>query len=412
MNVVRTGAAPEREIAKEPSAGRRVLLRWLAACLGLAMALLTAEIALRLVGAGLATPRLPLVYKQFPIDQLPRGQGPLAFSQELGWITAPDASAAVFGVRYRHNKAGLRADREYTPAPASGVRRLAAYGESFTYCWSVDLDACWTDQLEHLLPNSEVLNFGVIAYGPDQAWLRYQREASRWHSCAVLIGYMVENVNRVVNRFRPFYGPTDGVALSKPRYLPRGDGLELLPNPARRVADLRDPLWVETNLGPHDAWYFPGMFVANPFDWLQVVSLGRTAAYHASRQARGDWTLESARQAYRPGTDGFETASRVLTGFADQVRADGASPVVVIFPTREEIMAQRDGLPKPHATLLESLHQRGVAALDMTDPLAEEARRTPPDALIDEHLRAKGNSIVARALADQLGPLTAPSCGG
>ena len=387
------------------------LLRFSAVLLGLLVPLVLAEIGLRLAGSGVAAPRLPLSYKQFPVDQLPRGQGPLAFSPELGWITAPDASASVFDVRYRHNKAGLRAEREYAPSPPVGVRRLTAYGESFTYCWSVRLADCWTQQLEQLLPNSEVLNFGVIAYGPDQAWLRYQRGGAGWQPCGVLIGYMVENINRVVNRFRPFYGPTDGIALSKPRYLPRDDGLELLPNPARQVADLRDPLWVETNLGPHDAWYFPGVFVANPFDALELVSLGRTAAYHASRREREEWSIGWAQRAYRPGGEAFETAGRVLVGFAEQVRADGATPVVVVFPTRDEIAAGRDGHPKPHAPLLERLEQRGVAVVDLTDALAAEARQVSPGELIAEHLRPRGNRVAAEALATRLADLMAPTCG-
>ena len=392
--------------------GGRSRLRLSSAALGLLLAVALAEMGLRLGGAGVAGVRLPLVYKQFPEHELPRGQGPLAFSQELGWVTVPGASASAFDVRYRHNQAGLRAERDYDSEPAPGVRRLAAYGESFTYCWSVALADCWTQQLEDLLPNSEVLNFGVIAYGPDQAWLRYQDGGSDWHACAVLIGYMVENINRVVNRFRPFYGPTDGIALAKPRYLPRGDGLELLPNPARQVADLRDPVWVERNLGPHDAWYFPGVFVANPLDRLQIVSVGRTAAYQASRRGRDAWSIEWARQAYRPDGEAFETASRVLVGFADQVRADGATPIVAVFPTREEILGARDGLPNPHAALVHRMRRHRVPVIDLTDALAAEARHTRPGDLMGEHLRAGGNRVVARTLAAELPQLTAESCGG
>ena len=390
---------------------RRVLGAAAGVCLGVLLALALAELGLRLAGPAVAAPRLPLSYKQFPADEIPRGLGPLAFSRELGWVTAPDATASVGTVRYRHNRAGLRSDREHTSTPAPGSRRLTAYGESFTYCWAVDLADCWTERLERLLPNAEVLNFGVIAYGPDQAWLRYQADGRDWRPCAVLIGYMVENINRVVNRFRPFYGPTDGVALAKPRYLLRGDGLELLPSPARRVADLHDPAWVEANLGPHDAWYFPGIFVPHPLDRFQVVNLARTAAYRASSQAHNDWSIERAQRAYRPGTEAFETTARILTGFAAQARAEGATAIVVVFPTAEEIEARRKGLPLPHAMLMESLRQRGVDAVDLTDALADAARETPLRELIREHLQRQGNATVARFLAMHLADLTAPTCG-
>ena len=50
----------------------------------------------------------------------------------------------------------------------------------------------------------------------------------------------MENVNRVVNRYRPFYSPRSGVALSKPRFVLEGDGLRLLPNPVSGPGQLDD----------------------------------------------------------------------------------------------------------------------------------------------------------------------------
>ena len=57
---------------------------------------------------------------------------------------------------------------------------MAAFGESFTYCEEVDVSDCWVAQLEHAWAGSEVLNFGVPGYGPDQAWLLAVGESRRW----------------------------------------------------------------------------------------------------------------------------------------------------------------------------------------------------------------------------------------
>jgi hypothetical protein len=105
------------------------------------------------------------------------------------------------------------------------------------------------------VPGLEVLNFGVSGYSPDQAWLRYQRDGRAYQPCAVLIGYMIENVNRVVNRFRPFYQPDTGIVLGKPRFQVQSGQLTLLPIPAQQVTDYADPAWVERSLGPNDFWY-------------------------------------------------------------------------------------------------------------------------------------------------------------
>jgi len=195
---------------------------------------------------------LPLVYKRDPLRRLATGDTYVRFDQELGWVTNPDTVGHDTRVTYRNNIAGMRADREYPAEARPGIRRLAAFGESFTYCQEVDASDCWTDSLERLWPGTEVLNFGVPGYGPDQAWLRYQRDGGQYESCAVLIGFMVENVNRVVNRFYPFYQPDTGLVASKPRFLLADDSLTLLPSPVSDPGQLEDPAWVESVLGPYD----------------------------------------------------------------------------------------------------------------------------------------------------------------
>ncbi len=351
--------------------------RLTAALCGLLASLLLAELGLRLVipalspsgriaqTVGRAVELLPLTYDQGAIDRIALGQAYITFDPDLGWVSTPGVDRIGIGnqgreVHYRHNRAGQRADRDYAPTPSLGVRRIAAYGDSFTYCETVDMSDCWTRQLEDLLPNSEALNFGVPAYGPDQAWLRYQRGGAAWHPCAVLIGYLTENVNRAINRFRPFYYPApDTFPLAKPRYIIEGNHLELLTSPARRPDDLKDPAWVEANLGPHDFWYFPGMFAIQPLDWLDVARLLRTAHYRfedaaAHRQA-GQWTPSWARQIYRPGTEGFDVTARVLVDFADRAaagwraqaprRAAGAAPPAAYPDDRPDRLARRAGGP-------------------------------------------------------------------
>lgn len=390
---------------------RSLYLKLASAAVGLTLAVLLAEVGLRLAGPSLATPRLPLPYDRAQFEQLASGQSRLTFEPDLGWLPNPGVERTLGRLPYRHNAAGLRADREYAPQPPPGARRLSAYGDSFTYCDDVELLDCWTAQLEALLPSGEVLNFGVPGYGPDQALLRYERDGAAWQPCAVLIGHMVENVNRVVNRFRGFYKPEGGSLLPKPRFVLEGGQLHLLPSPARDLAQVADPAWVEANLGPADAFYFPGMFVANPFDRLELVRLARTARYRALRTEGTQWTPAWAARAYQPGTEAFEVLVAVLARFAEQARRDGSSPLVVVFPYQDEITSRRDGEPKVHAPLLEALAERDVPTLDLTDPLAGQSRRGQLGSLLRMHYTRQGNAVVARALAERLPALTASTCG-
>src|SRR5205823_3033719 len=141
-----------------------------AVLVGVFIPLLLTELWLRLAGSGIGTPRLPLPYDVETIERFSAGQNWVSFDSELGWVPTPNFDYKRTE-RYHHNSQGLRADREYAALPTAGVRRIAAYGDSITYCADRNLEECWTWLLERQLPESEVLNFGVPGYGPIQPLL-------------------------------------------------------------------------------------------------------------------------------------------------------------------------------------------------------------------------------------------------
>lgn len=379
---------------------------------GLILGLVVGELGLRIVAPVKSADLLPLQYDRSGLERIAARDTYIAFDQSLGWTVSRGMSRPANQAVYTSNGAGMRASREYAQAPPETGPRLAAFGDSFTHCDDVENDECWTSQLEREVPGTEVLNFGVSGYAPDQAWLRYQQEGRAYKPCAVLIGYMVENVNRVVNRFRPFYQPDTGITLGKPRYLPQGDGLELLPSPARSPLDYGDAAWVERELGPHDFWYFPGMFNGSLLDSSHFIRLGRTAAYDRKfADLRDD--NEDAKDigwAYAANSEGLEVAARILIQFARQVEADGATPVVLIFGRKSDVVAMRHNEKKVYEPLLQRLNRADVSTIDLTERLFQESKRTGVERLIDKHYRAAGNEVVADALARRLQKITPNTC--
>jgi hypothetical protein len=379
---------------------------------GLLLGLILGETALRMAAPVEARDLLPLAYDRDGLERITAHDTYIAFDSALGWTVARGISRAAANATYRSNSAGMRSDREYAPTPPESGPRLAAFGDSFTHCDDVENDECWTSQLEAEIPGVEVLNFGVSGYSPDQAWLRYQQEGRDYRPCAVLIGYMVENVNRVVNRFRPFYQPDTGISLGKPRFVLQGDRLELLPTPARSALDYTDPAWVERELGPHDFWYYPGVFAGSLFDLSHFVRLGRTVAYQRQFESLRE-DNEEARDigwAYTPGSEGFEIASRVLIQFARQVEADGATPVVLIFGRKSDVVAMRHNEKRVYEPLLQRLDRADVPTIDLTERLYQESKRTGVERLIDKHYRALGNAVIADGLARRLQKVTPATC--
>ncbi len=397
-------------LRRTSSFGRGLLL----ALFGIAFAGLLVEIGVRIAQPIPPGDLLPRTYDRGALARIIDGDAYVRFDQALGWSPAPNVSRRDGDVRYETNAAGLRAEREYPLAPPEGVARLAAFGDSFTHCDEVDYQQCWTVQLEQALPRSEVLNFGVPGYAPDQSWLRYQRDGRPFRPCGVLIGYLVENLNRVVNRFRPFYAPEDGIVLSKPRFLLDGeDGLMLLQNPTTEPGLLDDAQWVERHLGPHDYWYFPWTFAPSPMDFLETARLARSAAYRELRRRdlRSEERLPYVRL-YRTQGEAFQVAGRILVQFARQVQREGASPVVVIFAGRRDLAAMREG-DKVYQPLVDWLARERVPTIDLGEALLRGGGRDRTNELFAErgHFDRSGNRTVASILARELPPLLASTCG-
>jgi len=111
----------------------------------------------------------------------------LIYDPELGWRHRPNARTA--DQLHRTNAAGLRADREYSPGLRPGLFRVSMFGDSFILGSDVDQPDAPGAQLETLLNqrgvDAEVLNFGVNAYGIDQAYLRWQRSGRRYQPAVV-----------------------------------------------------------------------------------------------------------------------------------------------------------------------------------------------------------------------------------
>jgi hypothetical protein len=143
--------------------------------------------------------------------------------------------------------------------------------------------------------------------------------------------------------------------------------------------------------------------VANPLGRLEVVRLLRTLAYLTAQ--RLVWS-----EIYQPGGEPFERTREILRRFASEVRADGATPVVVVHPTSRQIADQRDRRPKVHGALLAALESHGIPTIDLTDALGERARSVGVSELIETHYRPAGNELVAEVLAQKLPGLIQPTC--
>jgi hypothetical protein len=349
-------------------------------------------------------PPYDLVFTERQAEELRAPEKPYGrFDPELGW-TIRDNGASGDGM-YRANSAGFRANREYDLVPPEGVVRIASFGDSFTHGAEVGNEDTWQHQLETMTEGVEVLNFGVDAYGVDQAYLRYRRDAVRYAPHIVLIGFLVENINRSVSVYRPaYYHQTSGVS-AKPRFRVDDHGeLELVPLPVASREDLFRRMesgeLIEV-LRETDYWVqrAPLAYDRTPLFWSSIFRIVYGRYENAGRN------LE---RHYNRGEDSepFRVTRAVIEAFCEEALERGAErALVVFFPHQGALRGPAAGEPDYWQSLVDALEAGGVPVLDVKPALLRAAQGGPLEDLFSgHHYSGKGNAAVAGAIRERLFP--------
>jgi len=310
-----------------------------------------------------------------------------SFDPDLGWRSR---HATPYGERPRP----VRYDRPL----------LSTFGDSFTFCDEVKDHESWQTVLAERL-QADVYNFGNSAYGTDQAYLRFRQDFPRTRTPLVTLGFLTENINRLLNVYRKFYFDRTGVPLTKPRFSLEAGRLRLWPNPIRRVEDL--PLLYDQTflrqLGEHDWWYnhenlpvlqFPySRILFDPRLWLKL--------YHVSvddvapRPWEDLWRDPEARA----------LMEAILDAFAREAKGEGATPVLMLFPERQDVEQRVRGGDRGAAAHIRAFcDQHGYHCFDGVEALARGVNGLEgiPPLYVTAHLSPAGNARIAEAFHEFL----------
>ena len=337
------------------------------------------------------------------IERIVKGESTyLAFDPTLGWTVKPNGKLVEPDSKIEcvSNSQGLRGDREYSPAPPEGTVRIAAFGDSFTHGDEVGNQDTWEARLEKGHKGAapfEVLNFGIGGSAPDQAYLRYQKERGKFGDLAgsvVLIGFMTENIYRMVNVYRPFYVVESQQPMTKPRYKLEGDTLTLVPNPLASLDDykqlLEKPAEVLARVGREDYFYQtrPSKDLLHVLPSVRLV----TSLLH-------DDGIVSANR-FRTDSEAYRVLARMLDDFYAEVQKAHAVPVIVLLPHSRDVKRRKKGEAPEYAPLADRLKEKQVRFVDMIDVLAGDPH--PLSEVVPSHYTPLGNELVARALEKYL----------
>jgi hypothetical protein len=131
-----------------------------------------------------------------------------------GWHHDPGQhgifESAEFRIAVSINQKGLR-DRDYSYERTSEKKRILVLGDSFVWGFGVEQDQIFTEQLEDLLPNVEVINAGVSGYSTDQELLWLKSEGVKYDPDLGIL--VVRGIDDSLNHLERVY-----VVYYKPRF--------------------------------------------------------------------------------------------------------------------------------------------------------------------------------------------------
>ena len=315
------------------------------------------------------------------------GEARHQYSPDLGWDGEPEGRPD--SGRYEHLK-------------------MICFGDSFTWCDEVEDDQTWPCYPAELL-GGEVRNFGVNGYGTDQSYLRFRKYYAANPAPLVVLGLVSVDMPRCLSVYRRFYFPRSSVLVTKPRFILQEGGLRLLEHPIHNEAELRKLMDTDflLHLGETDAWAprpddpvlaFPyTRLLFNRQVWRQMLSnlQGRPAdEIRPSVRCAEAWNDPEARRLFFSILDAFER----------DVRIQGATPVIILFPTKDEIQSVAAGMPAPLRFTSDYLEAHHYAYFNSWETLSEALAHGEQVGKLyrSAHLSSRGNRLVANGFYNYL----------
>ena len=337
-------------------------------------------------------------------DKLPNQRNQLQtpamiFNSELGWDYPPNIVYEISGNVYSHGSLGERININ-----SYDTTKIATYGDSFTYCAEVGDADTWQTFLASKI-QSNVLNFGVGAFGTDQAFLKYHKHDNIVPK-VVILGIYPENINRIVNVYRPFYMYKEANGLTKPRFILDGAKTSLLPNPVAKTEDMVNLLNLQfvRNLGKFDRWYqldqelppisFPYMksLLSYRKQISQQINLLASKLMPNTFKPVFPWNLYDE-------TEPFSIMTHIVDSFVETARLRGSVPLIFIMPHKDQILELQDYKASRHDPLIAYMKRKGYRFVDLVQLLVDmKPDRIQLDQWYQGHATREGNRMLAELI--------------
>jgi hypothetical protein len=352
---------------------KSVLFKIIGVILGLLVALVIAEVAVRLIS--------------------PQEVGPVRFACDprLGTIPVPGQKGrrdlpGVFHFTYSNNSLGWRGSREYRVGAHRNCRVLFL-GDSFTYGIGVNDNQTFAARVEKLLraeiPGLEVMNAGCPGKGTDYALKCFQTVGRTFHPNLTVLCFFCNDFQD--NARGEYYNVGQGGVLT-PKAIKCGGGVKNLLNHL-----------------PGYNWLISWSQAANLIKQAGVNFLVNRAKKHPGAGAGEVVT-------YQPGLHGYaDRRNQALTGIylknlAARVKQDGGELIMFYIPISQEVIDYRrtQALSTDELALQRLAADNHIMLWSLTPLLAHSGQ--PIDRLYykEGHWTAAAHELAARFMSREI----------
>ena len=320
------------------------------------------------------------------------------WDDELGWPSPRDAVAPP------RDQTGAKYNPDFSQ---SNYPCASVYGASFVWGGEIPLADGWVEQLSRKL-GCWVANYGVPAYGTDQAYVRFQR-MKQDQAPVTMLGFSPEHIMLDVNQYRGFMGYGPSPTGIKGRFILDGEGrLEWIHRP--RISEkefvefLRDP----ANLLPHEYLLpdTPDGPVTLRFPYtLTVARVALMPRLRVRFTGRPSWA-DFYRAGHRSG--GLALTAAIVEAFVREAEHRGKRALIVVLPGASSFRAEAKFGQPEHAPLIAALAAKNIDVFDPSPALLTalgqrsycELYTAPIDC--EGHFGIEGSRIVADVIMAEL----------
>jgi len=327
----------------------------------------------------------------------------VVYDSLTGWIPRPNFRSA--NGWFRHNAQGIRSDKkEYSFKPDSGKTRIALFGDSHIWGDEIPFDSTMGYFLEKNMQGAEVINFGVGAYGIDQAYLRWKHFGKKFNPHIVIFGFQPENMLRNLNLVRCLYAVNEKHPLLKPRFVLENDELKLVNSPTP------PPQAIPAIINNFEDWElarYEHYYDNDDYD-DKIWRKSRFSSYTEDVLEYNRFTIPGyERQYFGLNYESAKITLKIIESFKKEVKENGGIFLIVHIPRKGDLKNLIEEKPLAYKGLLNEI-EKIAPVIHSEKPLLRFAKNKSTEPLYKprQHLSGKAHQIIAEETHEYLLQLT------